>query len=285
MDGDTAADRALQHRFAFAVLADCHITEGSGGEHQARLDRAVSWIWENAAERDIQLVVVLGDIAWNEGFSPAVASLSALPLPWVPILGDNEIQSLDEAAFHAAFAPQTAALADSLDQWTQAPTPVPNPQRGGESAFQNLGFDFGGLRFLGVDWSSREIGGVYSETPDLHDFPGGTWPWLRGELAQLQDRPESSVVLLSHMPLFDGPGGLTVDEVPVDLDTLAPHRDALWANLAGHLHGDSSMDWEEAGIEVHVTDATWDDVVTVNVVEVRGDDRGFAFVQERVVVP
>ena len=63
-----------------------------------------------------------------------------------------------------------------------------------------------------------------------------------------------------------------VDEADAVVNLLSAHQDALWANLAGHLHVDSSMNWDRAGIEVHVTDATWDDVNRVRVVDVSSSE-------------
>ena len=233
---------------------------------------------ENAAARDVQLTVILGDICWGEGFTYAHDALAKLSMPWVPVMGDNVVQAQQEDIFHATFDAQIEGLRDKLTGFEIQPTPVWNPERETESWLQNIRFDFGGIRFLSVDWNSREVGSIWGETPDLHDFDGGTWPWLLSELAQLAGRPMNSVILLSPMPLFEGIGGLTTVEADRVVDALYPHRGALWANLAGHLHWSNSEVWERAGIEVHVTDATWDDRNTIRVIDVSQTEEGFAYV-------
>lgn len=265
----------LTHRFGVAVIADPHIV--GPGEHENRLNAAVDWVEANAAALDLQLVVVLGDICWGEGFGLAHQALDRLTMPWVPVMGDNVIQTGGESTFHATFSTQLAALESELTGFSVAPTPVYNPERDVDSWLQNMVFDFGGVRFIAADWNSREIHRLFGDTPDLHDFDGGTWPWLNEQLAATSGRLEDSVVLLSHMPLFEGPGGLTTVEADAMVPLLASHQDAIWANLAGHLHVDTSMDWERAGIEVHVTDATWDDINRVRVVQVSANEHRFSY--------
>lgn len=262
----TDSQEEFTHQFSFAIIADPHVV--GPGEHAARLDAAVDWIESHAEEFDLQLVMILGDICWGGGFTIAHTALDRLTLPWVPVMGDNVVQTGGESTFHDTFSAQIDRLATDLDDFTMAPTPVANPQRGGESWLQNMAFRHRDVRFIAADWSSREVHPLWGETPDLHDFAGGTWPWLTGQLDSALTAKSNSIVLLSHMPLFEGPGGLTVNEADTVVDLLSTHQDAVWANLAGHLHVDSSMDWQRAGIEVHVTDATWDDVNRIRVVEV-----------------
>ena len=270
------APSAERHLFSFAIIADPHVI--GPGEHDARLHAAVDWVEENAAARDIQLTLILGDICWGDGFTYAHDALNKLSMPWVPVMGDNVVQAEQEDVFHATFDGQVEGLQGSLTGFEIQPTPVWNPERSMESWLQNIRFDFGGIRFLSVDWNSRELGSIWGETPDLHDFEGGTWPWLLSELAIIEGRPRDSVILLSHMPLFEGIGGLTTLEADQVVDALAPRQVELWANLAGHLHWSNSTVWDRAGIEVHVTDATWDDTNTIRVIDVSGNEAGFSYV-------
>lgn len=280
--GDSGApEGALEEQFSFVVIADPHVT--GPGEHARRLDDAVAWV--NTQASTVDFVVVLGDIAWGDGFPTAVTSLSALTVPWVPVMGDNEVQAEDEEAFALAFSDQIALLEDQLDGFEAVTGPVEHPDWGRPAWLQNLTFQHGPVRFVAADWSSRDLDTLWGETPDLHDFPGGTWPWLEDQLQAAQPGLSSSVVLLSHMPLFSGPGGLVVDEAAQVIETFAPHADLIWGNLAGHLHGNSDMVWDEAGIEVHVTDATWDDENMVRVVTVHANERRVAFSHALVEIP
>lgn len=271
-----------RYLFSIAIIADPHVV--GPGEHDARLHSAVDWVEDNAATRDIQLTLILGDICWGEGFTYAHDALNKLSMPWVPVMGDNVVQARQEDTFHATFDAHLEGLQGALTGFEVQPTPVWNPEREMDSWLQNIRFDFGGIRFLSVDWNSREIGSIWGETPDLHDFDGGTWPWLLSELSQIDDRPRDSVILLSHMPLFEGIGGLTTVEADQVVDALAPHREELWANLAGHLHWSNSSTWDRAGIEVHVTDATWDDTNTIRVIDVSGNEAGFSYTHALEVV-
>jgi hypothetical protein len=258
--GGDPPEGPLEHQFSMVLVADPHVI--GPGEHLDRLDAAVAWIEANREAMDLQLVVVLGDICWSEGFDEAHESLNQLSMPWVPVMGDNVIQTGGEATFHQTFEGQINHLEETLEGFEMAPTPVSNPEHGVESWLQNIAFDFGGIRFISADWSSRDIHTLWGETPDLHDFDGGT---------------NESVILLSHMPLFEGLGGLTTDEATQAITLFDAHRDMVWANLAGHLHVNTSMDWERAGMEVHVTDATWDDVNAVRILDVSANEARFAF--------
>ena len=277
------ADSPLVHQFSFAVVADPHVT--GPGDHLDRLGRAVDWIHDHRDEHDLHFAVILGDICWGSGFALAHESLNDLTIPWVPVMGDNVIQTGGASTFHHTFSSQVNRLRTQLDGFELAPTPVPNPERGGESWLQNIRFQYGDVQFLAADWNSRQVHAFWGQTPDLHNFDGGTWPWLKGELAAAVNSKQNSVVLLSHIPLFEGPGGLTEEEAEVAVELLAAHEHAIWANLAGHLHIDSSMTWERAGIEIHVTDATWDDANRVRVVEVSANNRRVAFDHWVVDVP
>lgn len=283
-DDDSGAGPSPDPTFAFsyALIADPHVT--STGAHEERLVDAVAWVEAHRDERDIQLVFILGDIAWNDGFDPAIAALSQLSVPWVPVLGDNCIQSADEEAWHDAFDPQIQHLAATLPGWTRQDGVVDNPEHDKPSWFQSYGFDHGGLRFVSLDWNTRVVATGWGEMPDLHDFDGGTLPFLRAELDALTDGQDERVVFLSHMPMFHGPGGFDVDEKDVLEPLLGPFADTVRGNHAGHLHGNGEMEWDAVGMHVDTTDATWDDVNALRVVEVWSDGRTFSYQDEIVEI-
>lgn len=259
--------------FRFVVVADSHVT-GDPSENLDRLNRAVEWINAHAEEDDLELVLVVGDIGWGNGLQPAFDSLSALSMPWVPINGDNEVQLGSEEAYDTTFRPQYEALAGQLDEWTMVETPVEDPEVGATAWYHDLAFSFGGMRFVGLDWASRTINEVLGELGDLHDFDGGTWPFFVEQVEGAADGPEENVVMFSHIPMhfpmFD------LDELVRMEEVTAPLADHLWADLAGHYHGSASETEEDLGFDLHVTDATWDDLVEVRIVEVRANDERFA---------
>lgn len=287
---DSGATSSPEYAFSYALIADPHVT--GPGDHEQRLIDAVAWIEEHAEARDIQLVFILGDIAWNDGFDPAIAALSQLSMPWVPVIGDNCIQSADEEAWHQAFSPQLDHLAATLPGWTRQAGVIDNPERGVPSWFQSYGFDHDGLRFVALDWNTRVVATGWGELPDLHDFDGGTLPFLREELDGLAEEGDGGagealderVVFLSHMPMFHGPGGFDVDEKDVLEPLLGPYADTVRGNHAGHLHGNGEMEWEAVGMHIDTTDATWDDVNALRVVDVYRGARRFTYQDEIVEI-
>lgn len=282
---DTSADSGPaasdpERVFVFALIADPHVT--GPGEHADRVARVAAALDALPTDRSPELVFVLGDIAWGGGWSDALSALETMPAPWVPIIGDNPIQVGEEIVFDETFGAHLEGMASHLEAWVRAALPVDNPERGGESWLQNSRFDHKGVRFVGLDWNSREMGTGWGEMPDLHDFAGGTLPFLVSSLETLPDGPEDRVVMLSHMPLVPG---LTLDEQADFLAAIAPYEGAIWGQHAGHLHGNGEATWEDAGFEIRTTDATWDDVNTYRLVEVWSDGVSFTYVEELIEVP
>lgn len=164
--------------------------------------------------------------------------------------------------------------------------PVDNPVQGGQSWLQNYGFKHRGLRFVALDWNSREIGTLWGETPDLHDFTGGTLPFLQTELdtAAATGGLDERVVLFSHMPMIMGPGTFDVTEGATLEAALGPRADLVQGNHAGHLHGNAEDEWEACGLVVDTTDATFDDVVSLRLVNVLQDAVQVQYESEIIVV-
>lgn len=284
--GDSGAVEAeegeLEAVFSFALIADPHVT--GAGEHDARLQAAVAAVEGRVAADNIELVFVLGDIAWGGGYDLAHAALSELSVPWVPVQGDNPIQVGEESGFEETFAAQLDSLSGQVDGWTRAPVPVYNPEYDADSWLQNARLDHRGVRFVALDWNSRVVGNLLGETPDLHDFDGGTLPFLADALDTLPDGPDKRVVLMSHMAPFPGPGGLTTDEQDDLIALIQPQAEAVWGNHAGHLHADSRMTWEDIDFQIVTTDATWDDENLVRVVTVWSDGQRFDYEDVAVIV-
>lgn len=274
----------LEPVFSFAVLADPHVTGET--ENAERLRTAVTWLNENAAGRDIELVLIVGDIAWGDGMPVARGAFDALTIPWVPVIGDNEVELGAEQAYHETFADRYAALAGQLEGWRKADTPVANPQWDTTSWFQNAAFTWKGVRFVAIDWCSRiGDGSIQGEMADLHDFDGGTWRFFQEEMALLGDGPKERVNFFSHHPMHLSPGAFDVAEMDTLDAALWAQGDAVAADYAGHYHADGDEAEPGRPIEVHVTDATWDDAVTVRVVEVSANAATFAYAQELIEVP
>lgn len=281
---DTAPVETLPTlQFRYVIIADPHIYDVSG-ENNERLDRAVAWIAANVEDLDLQLVLIVGDIGWGAGLDAARTSLDALPITWVPINGDNEIASGSEEAYDITFAEQYAALSTQLDDWEMGAVEVYNPEWERTSWFHNLAFSFEGVRFLGLDWASRDENVILSEMGALHDFEGGTWPFFEAQVAKA-DGLDENVVMFSHIPMHLSPGAFDLDQMARISAVTAPRADHVWADLAGHYHGDGSETLDDAGYDLHVTDATWDDEVEVRLVDVWQNEVRFSPSTDVVVIP
>lgn len=238
-----------------ALIADPHVT--GEGEHADRLRAAVAWV--NARD-DVDGAVVLGDIAWSGGHAVARAALDALAVPWWQVTGDNEIQSGFELDAYDAFDDLDPALA----AFVRAPAPVAIVRPEVDAWLQNAAFDLGDVRVVVLDWSQRLVHPLYGELGTPHDVPGGTLPFLVGEL----DAAAGDVVLLSHEPMFGFPGGFDAADWTTVTEATAPWADKVVATAAGHLHLD--LDADAGPWPVHVVDATWDDALTVALLRVDG---------------
>ncbi len=279
---DSSPPPASVFLFRYIVIADPHVTTVTG-DNVDRLDRAVTWINAQAEPQDLRLVLVVGDIAWADGLPSARASLDQLTIPYIPINGDNEVQLGSEQAYDQTFADHYEALPSTFPDFELGPTEVWNPEVATTSWFHNMAFTYEGVRFIGLDWASRQIGGLVGEMGELHDFEGGTWPFFTEQLANAVGADEN-IVMFSHIPMHFSPGGFNLDRIAQVVAETGPHADRIWADLAGHYHANGSETVPDAGYDLHVTDATWDDDIDLRIVEVWGNGVRFAPVTETVIV-
>lgn len=270
-DSDSVSDHML---FEFAIIADAHVYDPAG-ENAARLQAAVDWLNQEAPA----FVLILGDIGWDDGLVPARDILQGLTPLWVPINGDNEIQNGDDDEnYEIAYATQYEHLSTELEGWHRATLPVDDPESMQKIWLHNLAFDYQGLHFVGLDWASRVMDPLRGELGSLHDFPGGTLPWLAQEL---KSGPTEGTILFSHIPMHQV-GFLVTDNDQLQT-MIAPFGNQVWANYAGHYHADT-QESEVGGYELIVTDATWDDAVEVRMVTVYGHENGFRYEDRLEVV-
>lgn len=255
--------------WSFAVIADPHI-QGSP-EHMMRLRDSVDWINQNKESKLIRLVFVLGDIAWGkegEHLREAKNTLDGLDIPYIPLIGDNEnnIDPFGELYFAEIFEPQYLLLSTILKNWKKAPVCAWNPELERYCYFQNFSFDYRDVHFVATDWSSRK-----ADDADLHNFPGGTWPWFVDDIASCQKNKNENIVVLSHPPMCHYLGlarySLTPPEFSFMKDFTAQYSDHIYANFAGHLHVNGVMDVKNSGgYKVYLTDGTFDDENSVRIV-------------------
>lgn len=275
---DSTPAPPMEHQFSFVVIADPHIT--TNADHQARLAAAVEWINQEAVTEPIELVWIVGDIGWGDGLPISKALLDELTVPYVPVIGDNEVYVGDEQAFEDVYAPQYELLEQTFDGWTRGPTQVRDDANDRDMVLQNFSFRFRDLQWVGLDWCSRDPSGLYSEFAELHDVDGGTFPYFADTLLAFEATQDESVLLFSHHPMHLGSFDLA--EMEAITGVTAPQQVA--ANWAGHIHQTAEVDVPEGGYTAYVTDATWDDDNTVRVVRVLGNGVGYEYEQSLVII-
>lgn len=272
--------------FAFVHLTDTHIGEGDAdgdygtfgwndtltaadeGYSAERLRKSVAWINAHADSLRIRFVVVTGDLTDSGERSEYMKFkeiMDALRVPYVPIIGNHDMwpytrhteaaSPCGDSLLNAVFADVFTRLAHRFPGWDNGTrlTRTANPKRGNLNYLQNYSFSYHGYLFMPVDFGTRAHAerrdkGVGPQA-DLHDFPGGTLPWL---VKQLQNRPGGryDVFLLTHWPATKDPlvnkyfssMAFGLGEYHTLAEALYPYRDRLAIWLSGHIHRDRSQE-------------------------------------------
>ncbi len=251
--------------FSFAIIADPHID--GNHDHEAKLEYAVDWIIDNRDRNGIELVFVVGDIAWGESkerrnletAKEILDDLNNEGIPYIPLIGDNEVHAGSEKDFNDVFESQYLYLSGIYENWQKAPTPV------NDKYLQNLSFDYKYCHFVCADFVSREAG---DEGGELHDFPEGSWPWFKDDIANCSKPKGENIVVLTHIGMFRT-GIPWADKFLFSKNEMRTIREFLKdyfyyvdSNYAGHIH--QNLYWPEWWwwshlYAVRVTDETWYD--------------------------
>ena len=160
--------------------------------------------------------------------------------------------------------------------------PVVHPDSGENAWLQNLRFEHKGVLFVGLDTIVRGVKGTLGELGSLNDYPGGSWPFLQEVVSDAEFRPKESIVIAGHIPIMLG--ALDVQQMTEVATVLGPVGDYVYAHFAGHLHIDHEQQLEDQGINLFVTDATWDDDISLRVVSVRGNGLRMDYQHEAIFV-
>ena len=250
--------------FSFAIIADPHIS--GNPDNKARFETAVDWIISHKESKDIELTFVLGDIAWggsegNRNLATAKKILDRLNdngIIYIPVIGDNEVQSGCEKEFQEVFGPHFNTLSRILENWRKASVPV------ADKYLQNFSFDYKGCHFVCPDFNSRKAG---DEGGELHDFAGGSWSWFKNDIEQCPKPKKENIVIMTHIGMFhigfEFADQFVFSESEMDKvkGFLNDYKDNVDSNYAGHLH----LNWYVpvwSGLfvplyHVRVTDETW----------------------------
>ena len=273
--------------FSFAVLADPHIS--GNADHKAKFETAIDWIINNKTDKDIELVFVLGDIAWgrsrdNRNLSIAKEILDRLThvgISYIPIIGDNEVHTGCEKEFQDVFEKQFLYLSGTFRNWNKAPVPVKGQY------LQNFSFDYKGCHFVCVDFASRKID---DEGGELHDYDGGSWPWFKNDIEHCAKPKKENIVIMTHIGMFRT-GFQFADQFLYSESQmnkikrfLYDYRDYVDSNYAGHIHQNwHAVVWSGLFVplyHIRVTDETWydtawpesdDQELTIRLVQVNND--------------
>jgi hypothetical protein len=255
----------LTHRFSFAVFADPHVTGET--EHLDRLNGAVAWVNDAVAKDKIELVVVVGDIGWGGGLPFAKDALDQLSVPYVPILGDNEVHLGAEERFDEVFGAHLDDL-DAADVF-RGQVAGHHPEHDKSVWMQNVQFTHRDVHFVGLDWNSRSDNSILGELGELNDFDGGSLPFFDDAFAGLPPGIPGDVMLFSHHPMHVL--AFSIAQIDRIGQTTLPAADRIAGAWAGHYHINHEESVLAAGYDVFVTDAVWDDENTIRVVEVHSD--------------
>jgi len=265
-----APDADADVAFSFAVFADVHIGEGhdayDGGEDDvtANARLAVARVNALAASEGIAFAFILGDLTQSGEPLELIKArqiLDDLVVPWYPCLGNHDVwpytSSSEEplpdgdAHFAATFGDRFAGLEyPDLTVW--------DPELGFDVRFQSFELRREHIVLISPDWNTRwhavpgypgALGGG-----DLHDFPGGTLPWLRDRLAALPAGTKR-VIFLQHQgfatqpPIPEWTFTFSGEEQAIFRNTLSSYApiELYWGVLAGHSHrrweGPAFVEW------------------------------------------
>jgi predicted MPP superfamily phosphohydrolase len=244
--------------WSFAILTDLHIGRWYPGPYDGseyflteRLRKALRDIKKmNTPSNPIKFVVVLGDLS-ESGEKAQLQKVRKIfeeelgNLPWIPIMGNHDVWARSNKEPHFA-----EVFSDYLDQLCN------NPIFGGTfrtqnymvdpsdpTDLENYVFECGGIRFICLDFNTRE------PLPKPLSGPGAdavlyptTYAWLAENLS-----PGQPAVLFSHHPFkWD----LFLAFSPPELDSIneliRQSGADVKATFAGHIHGfDGWTEWIE----------------------------------------
>jgi hypothetical protein len=94
----------------------------------------------------------------------------------------------------------------------------------------------------------------------------------------LTDGRQNSTLFLTHIPM--SVGSFNSEQMNAFDTLLAPYTDLIYANFAGHLHVNVEEENMDRGYNLYVSDAVWDDVITIRMLDVYQNEERVQFEQE-----
>ena len=268
-----------EHDFGSPGFVHDTMPEGISGYPQKSLSGVVDWINANKDEEDIRFVAVTGDItgsAEESEFRKAKEILDRLQIPYVPLLGNHDIWPYinygNEAEYAYGDSIMLAVFEDNFqanklffDKWSDGTrlTKTYNEESGHYHQLVNYSFVYNGFTFIVLDWNPRyhvkkAEPGIGPE-PSLHDYEGGTLPWLIENLKNPLEEGEKNIILFTHHPpqrdisaIFNF--GFTVSQFQQLSQEILPYKNKTSAWLAGHVHRSSTYTMRTMGSEIKLMD-------------------------------
>lgn len=270
-----------QYKFSFVHISDVHIGEGfddygttgyfndtmptsDESKPANSLKAAVRWINAHKEEKNIKFVVLSGDLtgsAEKSEFEMSKKILDSLQVPYVPVIGNHDIWPYVRYQTEAPYACGDSVMNEVFDDvykrnklfftnWKDGTrlTRTYNPETQKEHYLQNFSFEYDNFIFYGLDFNPRyhvnkAEPGIGPEAR-LMDWSGGTFRWLKNELATNPNLGKHNVCFISHHPATDNVlfilSGFVfnaTDYVKM-MDMLSPYSKNLGLWMAGHIHID-----------------------------------------------
>jgi len=242
--------------WSFAILTDLHIGrwypepyDGSEYFLTERLRKALQEIKRrNTPSNPIKFVVILGDLS-ESGEKAQLQKVRKIfeeelgDLPWIPIMGNHDVWARSNGKAHFA-----EVFSDYLDQLRN------NPVFGGTfrtqnymvdpwdpTDLQNYVFECGGIKFICLDFNSRE---PLMQLPLGPGADAVLYPTTRAWLGENLS-PGQPTVLFSHHPFTPSLMLAFSDQELDSISELIRQSSAdVKATFAGHIHGfDGWAEW------------------------------------------
>ncbi len=195
------SEAAVGDSFSFAVIADPHCSSDPNGVNARRLRACVDWVNTYQESRDIDLVLVIGDIGTTATtLRTGKSILDGLHMPYVPLVGDNDAKASFASTYGSVYESLSTMTQDAgtgFSEWQRGPVDVYAPNEPSKNLYlENVAFEYRGVSFVCPDWASRA-----DESATLHDFAGGTWDWFKQQMDTRSTGKEENVVVLAHHPM------------------------------------------------------------------------------------
>lgn len=267
------------YQYSFIQLTDVHIGEGvddygtfgyldtmpavDNGAPANALRASVEWINQNYLSKNIKFVIVSGDLTDSgekSEFQMFKSIMDNCQIPYVPLMGNHDtwpyynakpdVVSLEpkgDSMINEIFAEQFTLLKSFFKNWDDGTrlTTIWNPQSKNYNNLQNFTFQYSNTNFILADFNPRyparfPPGPGIGPEAELLNFPGGTFPFIKQSLQNLDNLYNKNTVFVSHHPpVRDGWGfvnAFSTDEYNQLGDLFLPFSNKMGLWLAGHVH-------------------------------------------------